>query len=130
MIKGRPPQRLLGGVVVCSNDGNVMVPWPTEGASPTLGQQVVYVGQSRFAPAFPTVRSDQSSSSYTFKVLAYVAADGEVARLHTLEIDATVQDEIVEVLSRGGLSRQGAPPPVGSRWHTWDLPVRVRRKVS
>ncbi|WP_437979962.1 caspase family protein [Sorangium sp. So ce117] len=135
-IRARTTQRrrLFAGVLACSNDGNVIVTWPEDGADPALAAQSVLVGRSRFEPAYPQVRRDQTSSLYTFKVVATTRSHGsEPPRLGSLGQAATVQEVIEETFTRGALSAGGGPgemAPARHLWCTWDLPVRARRAVT
>jgi hypothetical protein len=136
----KPPSRVFVAFLACSNDGNTMLQWPAQGGAPTLGEkgrdeslaagQTIRVGEDRFKPARPTVRSDQSSSLYTFKVIACVVPPGEAPpALQGLILPQTAQEELAlgtRRASRGSMSRPAALDPAA--WCTWDLPVRVRRK--
>jgi hypothetical protein len=133
VVKAALRQRLFAGILVCSNDGNVMIAWPEEGADPALSAQTLLVGRDRFQPAELQVRRDQTSSLYTFKVIATTKPDGAApVRLASLSLETTAQDEIEErpVNVRGAMRAPApvAPPlPATPLWSTWDLPVRVRR---
>jgi hypothetical protein len=150
-IKQAPKQRLYTGILVCSDDGNILLTWPPNGSSPAMGaigeeeqsflttsSETVFVGLDRFNPAYPQRRPDQSSSKYTFKIVAYTAPDGQPPRLASLAQDDTVQDVIDRALTpatRGNLGTRGgidgrsvAPPPQTPLWCTWDLVIRVNRR--
>lgn len=132
-VKGRVPGRLFAGMVACSNDGNTIRMWPGPGGDPTLEEgQVLYIGKDRRHAATPTIRPDQTSSLYTFKIIAATMAEGEPPPvLAGLLLDPCVQEVIdawlpVNGSRKGGL---GAPEPTGQRWCSWDLRVRVRRAL-
>jgi hypothetical protein len=144
-VKKASRDRLYTGILVCSDDGNILLTWPPNGSSPAMGAigegeggflttstETVFVGLDRFNPAFPQPRTDQSSSRYTFKIVAYTSPDGEPLRLASLAQDDTVQDVIVRALapSQRGLRplRRVPPAPTTPLWCTWDLVVRVNRR--
>jgi uncharacterized caspase-like protein len=129
-VKDPPDDRLVGGVIACSNDGNIMIPWPPDGADPTFDRGTIFVGRGRDKPLQPTVRRDQTSSLYTFKVVVYTApSDGAPVKLGALALEQTVQDCIaaVAVGDHGGLGSAAPSSPVAA---IWDLPVRILRKVE
>jgi hypothetical protein len=131
-----PSSRIFVAVVLCSDDGNTMVLWPPPGGDGALGDhgatehdlpagQTVYVGRNRHAPAFPTVRVDQRSSRYTFKVVACTVR-GRAPDLSGLALERTVQQVIDGSLGAKDIE---VPRPVApDLWCTWDLAVRVVRR--
>lgn len=126
-VRRSPEIRLFLGAALFSDDGNVGVLWPKDGADPALNDETLYIGNGRFAPLLPFVRPDQRQSRYTFKVIAYTGAAGGPPRLSGLAREETVQEVLETAFTRGGI-RDNAPPPL-PRWHTWDLPVVVRRPL-
>jgi hypothetical protein len=119
-------ERIFAGVIVCSQDGNVDVLWPPDGADPALAEETLFIGQNRFEPAYPVVRPDQQSSLYTFKIIACAGIeDAQPPALGALALTATVQEVIDAPFHRHAVSlgRRASTP----RWQVWDLVVRVRR---
>jgi hypothetical protein len=135
-----PDQRLFLGLILCSDDGNVIPLWPPSGGSPSAGGrgvdesrlpegQSVYVGADRYTPALPVVRRNQQVSRYTFKVIACTLRDDDPPPdLSTLAISETVQEVIDAITSGRSKSGDPAPPEDARRWCTWDLPVLVSRR--
>jgi Caspase domain len=121
--------RVFLGVVLCSDDGNVIALWPPRGGDPSAaGGQTIYVGEDQHTPAVLTIRRDQQASRYTFKVIACTLARGAPPpELASLAIDETVQD-VVDAVAAGAprhiVLASVSPPP---SWAAWDLVVRVSR---
>lgn len=136
-MRRTPPTRVFAGVVLCSDDGNVVPLWPPRGGDPSAGGigadeslppgQTIYVGEDRHAPAWLTIRHDQQASRYTFKVVACtLPADAPPPELDSLAIARTVQ-EVVDQAAAGtprDLDNVTAPT---HQWCAWDLAVRVAR---
>ncbi len=141
-VRRTPPGRLFLGVILCSDDGNVIPLWPPPGGDPTAGQrgpdetalpegQTIHVGADRYTPAFPTIRRGprgQQASRYTFQVIACTLRDDDPPPdLSALAIAKTVQDSVDAVTAGRPKSIEPYVPEVPQRWCTWDVPVVVRR---
>jgi hypothetical protein len=138
--RGAPPFPVFVGLVLCSDDGNVIPLWPPPGAEPRLGAQgrtewhlppgqTIFVGRDRFKAAYPIVRDDQQTSRYVFKVIACTVVDGRVPDLSGLAVPETVQ-EVIDGCYRDVGSKDMTPLPTvtPTLWCTWDLSVRVGRR--
>jgi hypothetical protein len=136
------PYGLLGGLLLCSDDGNIMLAWPPPngegrlahpaGASENLsGDETRYIGSNGDYPSYLIIRDDQQTSRYTFKIFAYTpAGDQEQLDLTSLEQGQTVQEVITGVITstrdRGDWGQRTANVPTGV-WTSLRLDVRVHR---
>jgi hypothetical protein len=139
-IRTVPPFPVSVGLILCSDDGNVIPLWPPSGAAPLLGAlgrtewhlppgQTLFIGRDRFKAAYPVVRDDQQTGRYVFKVIACTVVDGRVPDLGGLALTETVQD-VIDAAYRDVGSRDMTPLPrvPPTLWCTWDLSVRVARR--
>lgn len=162
-VKKRLHRGAFVGVLACSNDGNIQVLWPAPNDLQRLGlvsedpdqpgqpgeklsdEQIRYVGvhgEEGETAICATVRSDQTVSAYTLKVVAYddTAESGKSSRerspvnLRGLAIQETVQEVLHAALRRSqgrrgdmGARRGGAVDSKVPRWATWHLPLQIRR---
>jgi hypothetical protein len=135
-----PPFPVFVGLILCSDDGNVIPLWPPSGAAPLLGAQgrtewhlppgqTIFVGRDRFKAAYPIVRDDQQTSRYVVKVIACSVVGGRVPDLGGLALTETVQD-VIDAAYRDAGSRDMKPLPSvpPTLWCTWNLSVRVARR--
>lgn len=131
-ISPKAPSNLAVGILVCSNDGNIVRLWPPANAESSMApgdEKIIGFGSDLRAFRLRVSRPEQTASLYTFKAFATNA--GAAIDLASLEQEQTVQDVIDAALpsqgaGRGGLDVSGAAPP-RVLWTTVELPVRVTK---
>lgn len=134
--------RLFLGVILCSDDGNVMAVWPPQGADPSAGSrgleewdltlgQSIFVGEDQNVEAALPTRPDQRRSRFTYKVFAVsVPEDTAAPDLSGLPIAATVQERVDDILEggkAGPVGQEHGLQEVAPLWCTWDLRLDVIR---
>jgi uncharacterized caspase-like protein len=146
-VRAGAPWGVFVGLLLCSDDGNTVLLWPTPGAQPLFAgvhtdddrlpeeDQVRYVFNRGPYPARLQIRGDQTASRYKLKLFAYtVSGQQETVDLTGLEQKQTVQEVIDAGVkrTRGGLITKGnldeEPQKVEAPvmlWTTIDLPVEV-----
>ncbi len=115
------------GILLCSNDGNIILLWPPENAENILqpGKDKRVGNGGNLEPITLSVdRSGQTQSVYTFKVFA--AAGQLPIELSSLQLDDTVQGIIDTLLGGRGGVRPVPRPPAEMLWTTVEVPVLIR----
>jgi hypothetical protein len=118
--------RLFVGVLLCSDDGNVLAVWPPAGENYTFDDKsTTYLGEDRFNPQFLARRKDQRTSFWTLKLIAYTAArDSAPIDLQSLAQAQTVQDVIAGHLARErAFAGRPIAQPERPAWGTWDFRI-------
>ncbi len=132
-ISDASPADLAVGVLVCSNDGNILRLWPPANAESKLGpgeEKIVGYGSDLRPFPLAVARTDQTESRYTFKVFATNAA--AAIDLSSLEQAKTVQQVIDDAVASQGEIERGGFGPIAAQtprvlWTTVELPVVVRK---
>ncbi|MFN8471214.1 MAG: hypothetical protein U0822_03265 [Anaerolineae bacterium] len=126
------PTSLTVGILVCSNDGNILPLWPSANAESNMApgnEKTIGFGSDLRAFRLRLSRPEQTESLHTFKAFATNA--GTAIDLASLAQKYTVQDVIDAALPSRGAGRGGfdvsdaATPRV--LWTTVELPVRVTK---
>ena len=135
MISPTCPTNLAVGILVCSNDGNILRLWPPANAESNMApgeQKTVGYGSDLRAFRLNVSRPEQTQSLYTFKAFATNA--GAAIDLASLEQPETIQDIVDAALpslgaGRGGLDVSAARLP-RVLWTTVELPVLVSKSPA
>ena len=118
--------RLFVGVLLCSDDGNIIPVWPPPGENYTFDNgRTTYVGEDRFNPLFVNRRLDQRITRWMLKVIAYTAApDSPPIDLSALAQERSLQDMLaIPLLPTRAIIGRPKPPPELPIATTFDLAI-------
>ena len=118
--------RLNVGVLLCSDDGNVIPVWPPPGERYTFDNgRTTYIGEDRFNPLFLNRRLDQRVTRWTLKVISYTAAPtSPPIDLSALALERSVQDVIaLPLMPTRAIVGRPKPAPELPIAYTFDLAI-------